>query len=65
MLEMIKVMEESVGEWGVRGRRAWIGLALSYQLLLRPSELFTGEGGGRTPTLLLEEGGDSLIREFV
>ena len=35
--EMIRVMDESIGEWGVRGRITWIGLALSYQLLLSAS----------------------------
>ena len=27
--EIVRVMEESIGEWGVGGRIAWIGLALS------------------------------------
>ena len=43
--EMIRVMEEIVGECGVGGRIAWIGLALTSQLLLRASELFAEEGG--------------------
>ena len=43
--EMIRVMEESIGAWGVGGRIVWIGLALTYQLLLRASELFAEEGG--------------------
>ena len=43
--EMIRVMEESIGAWGVGGRIAWIGLALTYQLLLRTSELFADKGG--------------------
>ena len=42
--ETIRVMEESIGEWSVGGRIAWIGLALSHQLLLRA--LFSGERGG-------------------
>ena len=43
--EMIRVMEESIGAWGVRGRIVWIGLALTYQLLLTASEVFAEEGG--------------------
>ena len=43
--EMTRVMEESIGAWGVGGRIVWIGLALTYQLLLRASELFAEEGG--------------------
>ena len=41
--EIIRVMEESMGAGGVGGRIAWIGLALTYQLLLRGSELFAKE----------------------
>ena len=41
--EMTRVMEESIGEWGVGGRIVWIGLALMFQLfLLRASEPFAG-----------------------
>ena len=43
--EIISVVEESIGEWGVGGRIVWIGLALTYQLLLRASDLFAEEGG--------------------
>ena len=38
--EMLKEMEEAAKEWGVGGRVAWIGLALTYLLLLRASKLF-------------------------
>ena len=36
-------MQESVPYWGVGGRVVWIGLALSYFVMLRASELFTEE----------------------
>ena len=43
--EMLKEMEEAAKEWGVGGRVAWIGLALTYLLLLRVSELFAEDDG--------------------
>ena len=36
-------MQESSQAWGVGGRVIWIGLALSYFLKLRASELFVKE----------------------
>ena len=42
---MLTRMQESVPSWGVGGRVMSIGLALSYFLMLRASELFAGEKG--------------------
>ena len=42
---MLEEMEEAAKEWGVGGRVAWIGLALTYLLLLRASELFVEDDG--------------------
>ena len=42
---MLKEMEDTAGEWGVGGRIAWIGLALTYLLLLRASELYAEDSG--------------------
>ena len=58
--EMIRVMEETIGEWGVGGTITWIGLALSYPLLLRAAEGFAGKEGG---CLQPEERGHSHFRE--
>ena len=38
-------IQDSVPSWKVGGRVTWIGLALSYFLTLRASELFAGEEG--------------------
>ena len=43
--EMVKGMEEVAQSWGVGGRIAWIGLALTYLLLLRASELYAEDDG--------------------
>lgn len=43
--EMQTEMQDSVPSWGVRGRVMCIGLASSYFLELRASELFTMEKG--------------------
>ena len=43
--EMLKEMEEATKEWGVGARVAWIGLPLTYLLLLRASELFAEDDG--------------------
>ena len=53
---MIRVMEECIGEWGVRGRISWIALGMSYHLLLRASELFTGDEGGVHQVYCLRRG---------
>ena len=50
-------MEEAAKEWGVGGRVAWIGLALSYLLLPRVSELFA-EDDGRVRTVYCLRGED-------
>ena len=42
---MPTTMQESISSWGVGGRVVRIGLALSYVLMLRASELFAGEKG--------------------
>ena len=60
---MIKLMEETIGEWDVRGRISCIGLALSYQRLLRASELFAGRKRGGAPGLLLEEGEIAFVEK--
>ena len=49
--------EEVAKEWGVGGRVAWIGLALTYLLLLRASELFA-EDDGRVHAVYCFRGGD-------
>ena len=54
---MLKEMEEAAKEWGVGGRVAWIGLALSYLLLPRVSELFA-EDDGRVRTVYCLRGED-------
>ena len=46
-MEMMKVMEESIEKWGVGGRIEWIGLAFSYQRLLRASESVAMNEGRR------------------
>ena len=43
---MLTGMQENVRLRGVGGRVMWIGLASSYFLMLRASELFTGKKGG-------------------
>ena len=43
--EMLKEMEKAAKEWGVGRRVAWIGLPLTYLLLLRASELFAEDSG--------------------
>ena len=64
--EMIKVMEESiVEEWGGWGRIAWIGSALSYQLLLRASELLAREGGGVYRVYCLRKGDIAFFERVV
>ena len=55
--EMLKEMEEAAKEWEVGGRVAWIGLALTYLLLLRASKLFT-EDGSRVRAVYCLRGGD-------
>ena len=42
---MLTDMQESVQAWGVCGRVLWIGLALTYFLMLRASELFANGKG--------------------
>ena len=54
---MLEEMEEAAKEWGVGGRVAWIGLALTYVLLLRASELFV-EDDGRVHAVYGLRGGD-------
>lgn len=36
----VERMERATSEWGVRGRIAWIGLALTFFIPLKASELF-------------------------
>ena len=43
--EMLKRMEAAAKEWGVGGRVAWIGLALTYLTRLGASELFAEDDG--------------------
>ena len=43
--EMSKRMERAAKELGVGGRVAWIGLSLTYLILLRVSELFAEDDG--------------------
>ena len=60
---MLKDMEEGAKEWGVGGRRVtWIGLALTYLLLLRASELFA-EDDGRVHAVYGLSGGDVAFYE--
>ena len=59
---MPKDMEEGAKEWGVSGRVTWIGLALTYLLLLRASELFT-EDDGRVHAVYGLSGGDVAFYE--
>ena len=54
--ETLKYMKEAAKEWGVGGRVAWIGLALTYLLLLRASELFA-EDDGRVHAVYCLRGG--------
>ena len=42
---MLAGMERGSQEWGMGSRVMWIGLALTYRLLLRASELFAEENG--------------------
>lgn len=37
---MLKGWKRATSEWGVRGRIAWIGLALTFFIPLKASELF-------------------------
>ena len=43
--ETLDAMEEAAKKWGGSGRVAWIGLALTYLLLPRASELFAEDDG--------------------
>ena len=43
--KIMTVMEKNIREWGVGEKIVWMGLALTYQLFGRASELFV-EGGG-------------------
>ena len=58
---MIKVVLESVKEWGVRRRITWIGLALSYELLRRASESYESEERGVQQVYCLGMGGNALF----
>ena len=60
--EMLKEMEEAAKEWGMGGRVAWIGLALTYLLLLRASELFA-EDDGSVHAVYGLRGGDVAFSE--
>ena len=42
---MLKGFKEAAKEWRVGGRVAWIGLALTYFILLRASEVFAEDDG--------------------
>lgn len=55
-------MQESVPSWGVGGRVVWIGLALSYFLMLRASELFAGEKGEFHSIYCLRRGDVAFFR---
>ena len=62
--EITRVMEEGIGEWGVGGRIVWVGLALTYQLLFRASELYAEEGRKVHEVYCLRRGDRcSLLRE--
>ena len=63
--EMIRVMEESIGAWGAGGKIVWIGLALTYQLLLRASELFAEEGGKVQQVQFLRRGDVAFFEKGV
>ena len=54
--EMLKEMEEAAKEWRVGGRVAWIGLDLTYLLLLRASELFAEDNGSLHAVYVLRVG---------
>ena len=62
--EIIRVVEENIGEWGIGGRIGRIGQALTNQLLLRATGLFAEEGRKLHEGLLLEEGRYGLLREI-
>ena len=60
---MLTEMQESVQAWGVGGRMLWIGLALTYFLMLRASELFAnGKALGVPQSILFEEGGCGALQ---
>ena len=60
--EMIRVMEESIGEWGIRGRIGWIIQSSMNQLLLRATELLAEEGWKLLEGWLLGEEICGLLR---
>lgn len=53
---IITEMQGEAAEWGEGGRVLWIGFALSYLLMMRASELFTGEGGRANGAFILTRG---------
>ena len=55
-------MQESIPSWGVGGKVVWIGLALSYFLMLRASELFAGEKREFHSVYCLRRGGVTFFR---
>ena len=59
---MLKEMEEAAKEWGMGGRVVWIGLALTYLLLLRASELFAEDDGSVHAVYCLRGGCGILCR---
>ena len=61
--EMLKEMEEAAKEWGMGGRVVWIGLALTYLLLLRASELFAEDDGSVHAVYCLRGGEWHSMRE--
>ena len=59
--EMIWVIEKGFGDWGVGERIVWTGLALTYQLQLRASELLAVEGGDVHEVCCLRTGDIHII----
>ena len=53
-------MEGEAKEWGMGGRIAWIGLALTYLILLRASEFFA-EDDGSVHAVCCLRGGDMIF----
>jgi len=60
---MLTGMQENVPSWGVGGRVMWIGLALSYFLMLRASELFAGKKGVYHKVYCLRRGDVAFFRD--
>ena len=60
---MLTGMQESIPSWGEGGRVLWIGLALSYFLMLRASELFAKEKGVYHKVYCLRRGDVAFFRD--